>query len=102
MEVNMKDVNMRLCGDDHDHKRLIDRLSRIEGQVRGIRKMVEADRPCMDVLKQIAAVSGAVRGLGLVVLEDHMKGCVTDALRGASGDEDLIEQVMTIFRKFAK
>lgn len=91
---------MALCGEDH--KQLIDRLNRIEGQIRGIRKMVEDDRPCMEVLKQIAAASGAIRGVGMAVLEDHMKGCVADALRGESDDGDLIEQVMTIFRKFVK
>ena len=91
---------MKLCGEDH--KSLIDRLNRIEGQVRGIRRMVEGERPCMAVLKQIAAVNGAVRGLGLVLLEDHMKGCVSEALRGEGDEEEAIEQVMTIFRKFAR
>ena len=91
---------MSLCGDDHD--KLIVRLNRIEGQIRGIRKMVEDDRSCMEVLKQLAAASGAVRGVCMAVLENHMKGCVSDALRGAQEDEELIQQVMTVFRKFAK
>jgi DNA-binding FrmR family transcriptional regulator len=93
---------MALCGEDH--KKLLDRINRIEGQVRGIRKMVEADRPCMDVLKQIAAVSGAMRGVGMFVLEDHLKGCVTDALRTKQGqdNEALIDQVLAVFNKFIK
>ena len=91
---------MSLCG--KDHKRLVDRLNRIEGQVCGIRKMVENDRPCMDVLKQIAAVSGAVRSCGMLVLEDHLKGCVSDALRSNRENEALIDQVITIFNKFIK
>lgn len=91
---------MGLCGEDH--KKLIDRLNRIEGQVRGIRKMVEDDRDCMDVLKQVAAVSGAVRGVGMVVLEDHLKGCVSNALRSKQKNEVLIEEVITVFNKFIK
>jgi DNA-binding FrmR family transcriptional regulator len=91
---------MALCG--KDHKKLVDRLNRIDGQVCGIRKMVEDDRPCMDVLKQIAAVSGAVRGVGMLVLEDHLRGCVSDALRGNRKNEALIGDVVAIFNKFAK
>jgi DNA-binding FrmR family transcriptional regulator len=91
---------MALCG--KDHKRLIARLNRIEGQVCGIRKMVEEDRSCMDVLKQIAAVSGAVRGVGMLVLEDHLRGCVSDALQGGRKNEAAIGDVVTIFDKFAR
>ena len=91
---------MALCGEDH--KKLIDRLSRIEGQVRGIRKMVEDDRYCMDVLKQIAAVGGAIRSVGMIVLEDHLKGCVSNALRNKDNSDALIDEVITIFNKFGK
>jgi DNA-binding FrmR family transcriptional regulator len=94
------EVPMALCGEDH--KRLLDRLSRIEGQVCGIRRMVEDDRSCMEVLKQIAAVSGAIRGVGMLVLEDHLKGCVSDALRGKKENEALIDEVLTVFNKFVK
>jgi DNA-binding FrmR family transcriptional regulator len=91
---------MALCG--KDHKKLIARLNRIAGQVCGIRKMVENDRPCMDVLKQIAAVSGAVRGVGMLVLEDHLRGCVSDALRDNRKNAAMIGDVVAIFNKFAK
>jgi DNA-binding FrmR family transcriptional regulator len=94
------EVPMALCGEDH--KKLLDRLSRIEGQVCGIRRMVEDDRSCMEVLKQIAAVSGAIRGVGMLVLEDHLKGCVSDALRGKRENKALIEQVIAVFNKFVK
>ena len=91
---------MALCG--HDKSKYIKRLNRIEGQVRGLRTMVEEDRDCMDVLKQIAATSGAMRSLGIVILEEHLKGCVTGAIQDKSEDEDLIHQVMEIFTKFTK
>ena len=89
---------MALCGDDH--KKLIDRLSRIEGQVRGLRKMVEEDRDCFAVLKQVAAASGAIRALGLVILENHLKGCVAEAIRDQGDEERLIHQVVDVFNRF--
>lgn len=91
---------MALCG--NDHKKLLNRINRIEGQVRGLRKMVEEDRDCFDVLKQIAATSGAVRSLGMVILENHLKGCVSEAIRDKGSDEDLIRQVVDIFNKFSR
>ncbi len=90
---------MTLCGGDH--KPLLKRLNRIEGQIRGIRKMVEEDRACFDVLKQIAAVTGATRGLGMVILEDHLRGCVADAIRRDGDQDDLIRQVVDTFNKFS-
>lgn len=91
---------MALCGDDH--KSLLSRINRIEGQVRGIRKMVEEDRSCLDTLKQIAAAGGAIRSLGMVILEDHLKGCVANAVRNKTDDDKLIHQVIEIFNKFSK
>lgn len=93
---------MALCGDDH--KSLIDRLNRIEGQVRGVRKMVSEDQDCVDVLKQIAATVGALRAVGMMILEDHLKGCVSLAIRNQDQDneEKLIRQVVDIFHKFSK
>lgn len=91
---------MALCGEDH--KKVADRISRVEGQVRGIRKMVEDDRDCFDVLKQIAAAVGALRSIGMVILEDHLKGCVSDAIRSRTNEDALIRQVIDVFLKFAK
>jgi CsoR family transcriptional regulator, copper-sensing transcriptional repressor len=91
---------MALCGEDH--KKLIDRISRIDGQIKGIRKMVEEDRDCRDVLKQIAATVGAMRSLGMVLLEDHLKGCVSRAIRADANHEALIREVTDIFFKFTK
>jgi CsoR family transcriptional regulator, copper-sensing transcriptional repressor len=64
---------------------LVKRLHRIEGQVRGIEKMVEDDRYCIDILTQISAVSTALEGVALKILDDHVNHCVAGAL--ASGDE---------------
>jgi CsoR family transcriptional regulator, copper-sensing transcriptional repressor len=67
-----------------DKEALIKRLHRIEGQVRGIERMVEDDRYCIDILTQIAAVNTALESLAFKVLDDHVNHCVADAL--ASGD----------------
>lgn len=91
---------MALCGDDHP--KLIARINRIEGQVRGLKKMVEEDRDCLQVLKQIAAASGALRSLGAVILEDHLKGCVSTAIQTQGNESELISEVIEIFNKFSK
>jgi DNA-binding FrmR family transcriptional regulator len=68
-----------------DKEALVRRLHRIEGQVRGIERMLEEERYCIDVLTQISAVTTALESLALKILDDHVEHCVTGAL--ASGDE---------------
>ncbi len=96
----LKEADVALCGDDH--AKLIARINRIEGQVRGLGKMVEQDRDCLQVLKQVAAASGALRSLGAVILEDHLKGCVATAIKTQDHESDVIGQVVDIFNKFSK
>jgi DNA-binding FrmR family transcriptional regulator len=67
------------------------RLRRIEGQVRGLQRMVEEDEYCIDILTQISAVTRALQGVALGLLEDHVHHCVADAL--ASGSSDAEEKV---------
>ena len=70
---------------DHEQKdALINRLHRIEGQVRGIEKMAATDRYCIDVLTQIAAVSTALESLGFQILDEHVKHCVAGEGRGVA------------------
>ena len=68
----------------YDKEALVKRLHRIEGQVRGIERMVEDDRYCIDILTQVAAVNTALESLAFKLLDDHVSHCVTGAL--ASGD----------------
>ena len=89
---------MTLCG---DHKKLVHRINRIQGQVGGLRKMVDDDRDCFEVLKQVAATLGAIRSLGTVILESHLRGCVSNATRTRRNDR-LIREVVDIFNKFSK
>ena len=88
-----------------DHKpALVKRLHRIEGQVRGIEKMVEEARYCIDILTQIGAVSTALESLAFEVLDGHVKHCVADAF--ASGDQadaaEKTEELLAAVRRFAK
>jgi DNA-binding FrmR family transcriptional regulator len=62
-----------------DKAKILTRLRRMEGQVRGVQKMVEEDQYCLDVLTQLSAVIAAARTTGLLVLEDHIRGCVLNA-----------------------
>lgn len=93
---------MPLCGSDEIKKKYMHRLNRIEGQLRGIRRMIEEDQDCMSVLKQIAATNGAIRSLGFVLLEEHLQGCVTRAIQQHENDEDMIPQIIELFHKFSK
>jgi DNA-binding FrmR family transcriptional regulator len=67
-----------------DKKQLLARLRRLEGQVRGLQRMVEQDTYCIDVLTQVAAASKALQGVGVQLLEEHLRHCVAGA--AASGD----------------
>jgi DNA-binding FrmR family transcriptional regulator len=73
-----------------DKDAVVKRLHRIEGQVRGIERMVEEERYCIDVLTQIAAVSTALESLSVKLLEDHVRHCVAGAL--AAGDAETAER----------
>jgi DNA-binding FrmR family transcriptional regulator len=77
---------MSIPGYADDKSAVRARLKRIEGQVRGINQMVENDRYCIDVLQQIAAVTRALQGVALQLLDDHLAHCVVNAVR-AGGDE---------------
>jgi CsoR family transcriptional regulator, copper-sensing transcriptional repressor len=95
----------------HDHpstprtkdekQNVINRLKRIEGQVRGIQKMVEEDRYCMDILVQLSAIQSALKNVGFSVTERHMNHCVSDAITKGEGKE-AIEELMSVMKQFSK
>ncbi|WP_188384803.1 metal-sensing transcriptional repressor [Ornithinibacillus halotolerans] len=86
---------------DAEKQAVINRLKRIEGQVRGIQKMVEDDRYCADILVQISAINAALKKVGYQVTERHMKHCVTDAVQSGQGEE-AIDELMEIMKHFSK
>lgn len=80
---------------EKEYRDLINRLSRIEGQVRGIRGMVEKDAYCTDILVQVAAVNAALNSFNKVLLANHIRTCVADDIR-AGRDETVDELVKTL------
>lgn len=90
--------------DDSGRRRLLDRLRRIEGQVRGIQRMVDDDRYCPDILTQISAIQESLRSTAQVLLESHLRHCVTDAVRSRdpARSDEVYRELMDLFRKYAR
>ncbi|HEX9451530.1 MAG TPA: metal-sensitive transcriptional regulator [Burkholderiales bacterium] len=84
-----------------DKPKLLKRLNRVEGQVRGIARMIEEDRYCVDVLTQVAAVRSALDAMALQLLRDHTHGCVQGAIRSGRG-EAAIDELLIVVEKFAR
>ncbi|KPV43770.1 metal-sensitive transcriptional regulator [Alicyclobacillus ferrooxydans] len=81
---------------------LLKRLRRVEGQVRGIQKMIDEDRYCVDILVQIAAIKSAMQQVGLTILESHTRGCVVDAISNHTDTDIKIDELMEVIRQFTK
>ncbi|MBE0446876.1 MAG: metal-sensitive transcriptional regulator [Actinobacteria bacterium] len=84
-----------------DKEKILSRLKRIEGQLRGIQRMVKDDKYCVDILVQISSVLGATQRVGLILLDDHIKGCVRSALVDGGGDAS-IQELMDVIQRFVK
>ena len=85
---------------DDQRDALAKRLNRIEGQVRGIGRMLDEDRYCVDILTQVSAVRSALDAVALELLEHHLHGCVQQAMKSGKG-EPAIDEAMSVIRKFA-
>lgn len=83
-----------------EYKKLIHRLNRIEGQIRGIRGMVEAGAYCPDILVQSAAVNAAVNAFNRELLASHLRSCVVDDIR--AGDDAVIDELVVTLQKLMK
>ncbi|WP_404315609.1 metal-sensing transcriptional repressor [Bacillus lumedeiriae] len=84
-----------------EKEQLINRLKRIEGQVRGIQNMIENDRYCVDILVQISAINAALKKVSMGMLERHTNHCVSDAIKQGDGQEAIAE-LMEVFERFSK
>lgn len=78
------------------------RLRRIEGQVRGLQKMIGEGRYCVDILVQIAAAKNALHQVGLTILDAHTRGCVADAIGNKENEKQKIDELMDVVRQFTK
>ena len=85
---------------EEEYKALLNRLSRIEGQVRGIRKMVETDCYCTDILTQVSAVQAALNAFNRELLSNHIRTCVANDLR--NGKDETIDELVTTLQKMMK
>jgi DNA-binding FrmR family transcriptional regulator len=81
-----------------DRRELLNRLRRIEGQARGIQRLVEDEAYCLDILQQVEALTSAADGVALLLLEDHIDGCLNHAIASGQG-QPYVDEVMTVVRR---
>jgi DNA-binding FrmR family transcriptional regulator len=86
--------------EDKEYKDLINRLSRIEGQVRGIKGMVEKDAYCIDILTQVSAITAALNGFSKELLANHIRTCVTEDIK--EGNTEITEELIKTLHKLMK
>lgn len=86
---------------DKDKEALISRMKKIEGQARGIQRMIGDGRYCIDIVQQLTALSGAIDEVSLMVLKDHIAGCVAQAVRD-NPDDPHIKELIDVIRKVMK
>jgi len=84
-----------------EKEKILQRLRRIEGQIRGIHKMVDDERYCVDILTQIAAAQAALDKVGLAILKKHTHGCVKKAIQSGEGDP-AIDELMDVIKLFIR
>ncbi len=85
---------------EEEYKGLINRLSRIEGQVRGIKSMLENDAYCTDILIQVAAVNAALNSFNKVLLAEHIRSCVAEDIK--AGKDETIDELVEVLQKLMK
>ncbi len=79
-----------------DKPALLARMKKIEGQARGVQQMIEDNRYCIDIVQQLTALSAAVDEVSLIILQNHIEGCVTDAIREQHGEQHMKELMETL------
>lgn len=85
---------------EEETKLMVNRLNRIEGQVRGIRRMVENNAYCPDILVQVSAITAALNSFNKVLLAEHIRTCVSEDIR--EGKDETIDELVTVLRKLMK
>lgn len=90
-------------GYSSERDQILRRLRRVEGQVRGLRQMVEDDRYCIDVLTQVSAATSALQSVALVLLDDHLRHCVAEAVAGGGPEADAkLEEATAAIERLVK
>ena len=88
------------CRNEKEYKDLMNRLSRIEGQVRGIKNMVENDAYCTDILIQVSAITAALNSFNKILLSNHIKTCVADNIK--CGNDEIVDELVNTLQKLMK
>jgi CsoR family transcriptional regulator, copper-sensing transcriptional repressor len=96
MQYEARDGRIYLHRTAEEKKPLLQRLNRVEGQVRGLRQMIEEDRYCLDEVQQANAISSAVRELALLVISDHLTAAVDFAVKAQDGDMAIKEMILVL------
>lgn len=102
----MSDEHACCCSDrkrqrtDEEYKRIMNRLSRIEGQIRGVKGMLENDAYCTDIVLQVSAINAALNSFNKVLLAEHIRTCVADDIR--NGKDDTIEDLVNTITRLMK
>lgn len=103
MVINMnKDncCNKKTYRGENEKKLLNNRINRIQGQLSGIKRMIQNDNYCNDILIQLSAVENSVKSLSNHILENHLYSCVTNDLE--NGNEEIIDELISLFKRFNK
>ena len=97
-------MEMKMSNQMTTHEAELVRLRRIEGQIRGIQKMIEEKRYCVDILTQISSIVGAIKGVEENILERHLKGCVNESFTKGSKEDKVkkVDEVIGVLKKFRK
>lgn len=103
--MSEKNEEMPLCHElkhrnEPEFKDLIHRLNRIEGQVRGVRRMVEEEHYCVEILTQVSAIQSALNSFNKVLLGNHIRSCVVEDIR--QGNDEVIEELLKTIQKIMK
>ncbi|MDZ5473884.1 metal-sensitive transcriptional regulator [Bacillus sp. 31A1R] len=108
--LNVDPLDVESCCSSHSErashhtdkvkKSLIHRLNRIEGQIRGVKGLIEKDTYCDDVITQISAIQSALNGFSKVLLEAHLKSCVTERIQ--EGDKEVVDELLITIQKLMK
>ena len=90
--------------DEHTKKEAVSRLKKIGGQIKGIERMIEGEKYCVDILHQISAVAGALEQVSKIVMKRHLESCVTEAIKtGTTRERDKkIDELMDVFKRFGR
>jgi DNA-binding FrmR family transcriptional regulator len=86
--------------EDKENKDLIHRLNRMEGQIRGIKKMLDDECYCVDILTQVSAIQAALNGFNKALLSNHIKTCVVEDIK--QGKEDVVDELLKTLQKIMK